>query len=60
MNLVAILNTISLVGSNLPAFKALFDQVVSAFDERDQATLQSAYADMQARSDAAHKAAQAL
>ena len=60
MSLSAILNAISLVGSGLPAFKALFDQVLAAFDEKDQATLQAAYADMQARSDAAHEAAQRL
>lgn len=60
MNLSAILNAITLVGSNLPAFKALFDQVVDAFDEKDQAVLKTAYAEMQAKSDAAHKAAQAL
>lgn len=60
MNLAAILNTISLVGSNLPAFKALLDQVISTFDEQDQEVLKTAYAEMQAKSDAAHQVAQAL
>lgn len=60
MNLAAILNTIAMLGSDLPAFKALYDLVVDAFDEKDQAVLKTAYAEMQAKSDAAHRAAQAL
>jgi len=60
MDLQKILNTIALLGSNLPAFKALFDQVVNAFDGDDQDVLKATYADMMSKSDAAHRAAQEL
>jgi hypothetical protein len=60
MPLAAVLNAINLVGSGLPAFKALFETVLESFNEDDQTTLKTAYAEMQAKSDAAHAAAQKL
>jgi hypothetical protein len=58
--LANVLNAIGLVGSNAPAFKALFDQVVATFGEDDQAVLQESYAKAMAASDAQHEAAQNL
>jgi hypothetical protein len=60
MTLAAVINAIGLAGSNLPAFKALFDQIVETFGEDDQATLKQTYADAMAASDAQHAAAQKL
>lgn len=60
MEIVAILKTIELAGSALPAFKALFDQVVDTFDEDDQVKLKQSYADAMAASDRQHERAQNL
>ncbi len=60
MNIADILKTIAMVGSDLPAYKALLDQVLSLFSETDQEKLKAAYAQAMARSDAAHAAAQKL
>lgn len=60
MNIEEIIKTMLLIGSDLPAYKALLDQVVAAFSEDDQALLQQTYADARKRSDAAHEAAQSL
>lgn len=60
MDLQKILSSLVLIGSDLPAYKALFDQVVLAFAEDDQAALREAYEKAKARSDAAHQAAQSL
>ena len=43
MDLNKILSTLTLIGANLPAYKALYDQVIAAFSEKDQAKLQEAY-----------------
>lgn len=60
MNFEKILTTITAIGSDLPAYKMLFDQVVSSFNETDQVKLRQTYADALAAADKAHAAAQAL
>jgi DNA invertase Pin-like site-specific DNA recombinase len=60
MNLDNILKTILLIGSDLPAYKALFDQVLGAFSENEQEILKQTYAEAIAAADKAHAAAQAL
>lgn len=54
----AVLAAVRLAGSELPAFKALFDTVVDTFTETDQEKLKKAYADARARTDAAHSGLQ--
>lgn len=54
LNIGQILDTITKAGSHLPAFKALFDQVVETFGDADQATLKDAYSKARAASDQAH------
>lgn len=49
-----------MIGSDLPAFRALFDEVVQTFGHEDQAKLQALYTQAKADSDKAHAAAQAL
>lgn len=53
-----ILGAIKLAGSELPAFKALFDSVVDTLGEDDQATLKAAYAEQMAKSDRQHQRVQ--
>lgn len=60
MNLEAVLNTLVLIGSDFPAYQALYHQVALTFSEADQATLRQAYADAKAAADRAHAAVQAL
>jgi hypothetical protein len=60
MDLTKILGTVLQIGADLPAYKALFDQVVATFSDDDQAVLKARYAEMKAKSDAAHAAAQGL
>lgn len=60
MDLEKILSTVVAIGSDLPAYKLLFDQVVASFGEQDQAKLRQTYADALASADKAHAAAQAL
>lgn len=55
MNIAA---TIGMIGSDLPAYKALFEQVVATLGSQDQAALRKTYADAMAASDRAHAAAQ--
>lgn len=55
MNLDTILAAIKLAGSELPAFKALFESIVETFSEQDQETLQKAYAEQMAVSDDLHR-----
>jgi hypothetical protein len=59
-DLSSILKTLTMVGTELPAYKALFDSVKSAFGEHDQAKLQEAYAAAMADNDAGHARLQAL
>ena len=58
LDLSMILNAVKLAGSELPAFKSLFEHAVSTFGTHDQATLKAAYASEIARSDDAHNAVQ--
>lgn len=60
VSLDKVLATLLMIGSNLPAFKALFEQVISTFSEQDQATLKLEYAKAIAAADEAHAAAQSL
>lgn len=60
MTLAAILNAISLVGSNTPAFLALFEQIKDTFGEDDRATLEAAYAEAMAVAEEQHRRAQSL
>lgn len=60
MDLQSILKTMALIGSNLPAYKQLLDQVIDLFEPAEQETLKTSYAAALADADAAHKAAQAL
>lgn len=53
-----ILKIVEGAGDAVPAFKALFDQVVATFSEDDQDKLKAAYAEARAKSDAAHVGAQ--
>lgn len=59
MNLDKIAATLLLIGSDLPAFKALFAEVLSTFSEQDQDKLKASYAEAILASDKAHEAAQA-
>lgn len=60
MDIAKILETVALIGSDLPAYEALFAQVVTAFSGSDQDKLKQAYADAKAAADKAHAAAQSL
>jgi hypothetical protein len=60
LNIPSIIATAFEVGSDLPAYKALFDQVVNLFDEDDQETLKAGMAEALAAADAQHRAAQSL
>lgn len=59
MNYDAIMQTMLLVGADLPAYKALFDQIISTMHSDDQASLKLAYEDALKAADRAHAAAQA-
>ena len=54
LSLSSILGMIKLAGSELPAFKALFEHVTGSFSAKDQDTLQKAYAHEMAKSDQLH------
>lgn len=60
LNLEKIIATTLQVGAGMPAYRALFDQVVDLFHEDDQAILKDRLAEAMAVSDAQHKAAQSL
>lgn len=53
-----VLHTATLVGAELPAYKALFDQVVELFSPATQDELKARYAEAIKTSDAAHRRAQ--
>lgn len=55
MNFETILQAVNLLGSNLPAFKLIFDEAKKLFSEDDQEVLQQAYEDAMARSDAVNE-----
>lgn len=50
-----VIRAMTLVGSNLPAFKALLDQVMGLFDPADQSTLRAAYEDARKDNDEGHR-----
>lgn len=58
MNYDAIMQTILLAGADLPAYKALFDQIVSTMHSDDQKSLQAAYSDAMTAATRAHTEAQ--
>lgn len=60
MDVQKILAATLYVGAELPAFKALFDQVLTVFDENDQVVLKDAYAKAIADSNDAHRDAQGV
>ena len=60
MNFEATLKTLLMIGANFPAYRALFDQVITLFEKSDQEKLKEEYAKAMAAADAAHKAAQEL
>lgn len=60
--LTSILKLLPVVGpavAALPAFRAVYDQIVATFGEKDQATLKAALADLMADNDAGHERLQA-
>ena len=60
MDIAKIIQTMLLIGADLPAYKQLLDQVIGAFSGDDQETLKQSYADALAAAKAAHTAAQAV
>lgn len=58
--LATILKTVVMVGSDLPAYRALFDDLVAMLGEEDQRAAKDAYAAAMERAKAAHEAAQAI
>lgn len=60
MNIEAVLKTFLMLGADYPAYRALFLQVLSLFDESDQDKLKAQYEEAIKQADAAHKAAQRL
>jgi hypothetical protein len=58
MDLLAVLAALQLVGSQTPAFIALFEEVQKAFSTEDQAVLQEAIASLDQQADAQHQIAQ--
>lgn len=60
MNFEAIVKTLLMIGADLPAYRALFEQVVKLFEESDQERLKEQYAETMRIADAAHKEAQSL
>ncbi len=56
----AVLNTLTMVGANTPAYRALYDQVLILVGEEDQDKLKAALAVAMERSDEQHDRAQGL
>lgn len=59
LTVAGVMGAIEKVGASLPAFIDLFNQVIDAFSEDDQATLKDALEQARKNADAAHSAAQA-
>lgn len=58
MNLASILQLLPAVGpvvAALPEFKAVFDQIVSTFQSKDQITLKLAYTELMKENDEGHR-----
>lgn len=60
MSLDKVIAALLMIGSDLPAFKALFEEVVQTFGPADQATLRQTYAEAILAADKAHAAAQTI
>jgi len=60
MDIVKIIQTLTMIGSEFPAYVALFEQVKAQFEESDREKLDLAYAEAQAASDTQHSEAQNL
>ena len=58
--LATILKTVVMIGSDLPAYKALFDDLVAMLSDEDQKAAKDAYAAAMERARAAHEAAQSI
>lgn len=58
INFAGVVNAIKLAGSSAPAFKALFDQVVTTFSTDQQDELKALYSQARQRSDEAHEGLQ--
>lgn len=58
MTIDNIIATITLAGSDLPAYKALFDEIISTMSSDDQAALQATYTNSMVAAASAHAAAQ--
>jgi len=54
ISFAAVMKAIQMAGAHLPAFKELFDQVVTTFTSEEQEELRSAYEKARERSDTAH------
>ena len=53
-SILKLLPAVGPVVAAIPAFKGIFDQIVSTFKEKDQAVLKEAYADLIAENDEGH------
>lgn len=60
MNFEKITQTLVMLGSDFPAYRALFEQVVTLFSDSDQERLKIEYEKAMTNADAAHRAAQSL
>ena len=58
--LATLLKTVVMIGSDLPAYKALFDDLVAMLGEEDQQAAKDAYVVAMERAKAAHRAAEAI
>lgn len=58
-SVLKLLPAIGAFNAALPEFKAVFDQLVAMFGEKDQAILRAAYRDVLADNDAGHERLQA-
>lgn len=58
--LATLLKTVVMIGSDLPAYKALFDDLVAMMGEEDQQAAKDAYVVAMERAKAAHRAAEAI
>ena len=59
ISIETVIRAMTLAGSALPAFKALLDEVMGLFSEKDQAVLREAYEDVKLENDEGHARLQA-
>lgn len=55
-----ILSSVAMVGSDLPAYKVLFNAILNMLSEQDQEKLKKSYEEALKRADEAHDRAQQL